>query len=109
VPRNGLQQVPEYPFIDLPDHARRKIKEANAALAGRGGPHNFSAGLYAHSGKTQFETQTNYLLWPQGGDRLNGNALMVEITNDSAIGLIEHDVGQGVEIMPMVASRLSRQ
>jgi hypothetical protein len=45
----------------------------------------------------------------QCGNRLDGNALVIEVTNDSTIGFVEDDVGQCAEIMPMVGPRLSRE
>jgi hypothetical protein len=44
----------------------------------------------------------------QCGNRLDGHALVIQVTNDSAIGFVEDDVGQCPEIMPMVGPRFSR-
>jgi hypothetical protein len=45
----------------------------------------------------------------QSSNRLDGDALVVQVTNDSAIGFVEDDVGQCAQVVPMVGSRLPRE
>jgi hypothetical protein len=45
----------------------------------------------------------------QCSNRLDGNAPVIQVTNNSAIGFVEDDVGQCAKVVPMVGSRLPRE
>jgi hypothetical protein len=45
----------------------------------------------------------------QCSNRLDGDAPVIEVANDAAIGFVEDDVGQCAQVVPMVGSRLPRE
>src|SRR5258708_5030915 len=65
--------------------------------------------LEASPRRAQFETQPDHLMEAQSNNRLVGNALVIQVTNNSAIGFVEDDVGQCAQVVPMVGSRLPRE
>jgi hypothetical protein len=56
-------------------------------------PHHFASGLDPKPWVSQLEAHANLLANPQGSNRLHRQPVVIEVANDSAIGLVESNVG----------------
>ena len=72
---------------------RRQVNKAYAALPRRPGPANLTTSFNAHARKFQIKVQPDALLRMQRRNRLYRHSFMVEIADDSTVGLIERNVG----------------
>src|SRR4029077_12711708 len=88
-----IQKVGKDPLVDLKTGTWRQIHEADATLSGRAGPTNLPAGFDTQARKSQFKAQAHALVLAQWSDGLHGHTLVVEVADDSAVGLVEGYVG----------------
>ena len=88
-----IQQVRKDPLVDLMTGPCRQVDKADTALPRGPRPTNLTAGFDAHARKSQIKVQADALLRMQRGNGLHRYTFMVEIADDSAIDLIEGNVG----------------
>ena len=88
-----IQQVRKDPFVDLMPSARGQIDKANTTLPRGPGPANLTGSFDAHARRSQIKVQSDSLLQMQRRNRLHSHTFMTEIADDSAVGLVEGNVG----------------
>src|SRR5580658_3346141 len=103
---HGIQKVRKYPLVDLMMGAFGQVHEANAALSGALGPTDLTSGFHSQAGESQLKAEANPLLRAQGSDGLHGHTLVIEVADDSAVGIVQRDVGQRALLMPVVGACL---
>src|ERR1039458_10288434 len=101
---DSIEKVGKDPLIDLVTRACGQVYEADATLSRGAGPTDLPGGFHAQARKSQLKAQADALLLAQRGDGLYGHTLVVEVADDSTIGLIEGDVGQRAQFMPVVGA-----
>src|SRR6202167_2973610 len=101
-----IEKVGKNPLIDLKAGARGQIHEANAALSRGTGPGDLPVGLHAQAWKPQLKAQADTLLLAQRTNRLHGYTFAVEVADNAAVGLVERNVGQGAQFVPVVGPLL---
>src|SRR5215467_15263503 len=106
--RNPFQQIAENPLIDLLLEDPIHIEKADSALPRERRPHNFSPGLDLQPWTTQFKAYPHLLLRAQGRDHLHAYPVARQIAHDATICLIECDIGERTQLVPMLRSRLTR-
>ncbi len=105
---DSIQKVGENPLVDLMTGGCGQIHEADTALSRGTGPSDLPVGFHAQARKPQFKAQADALLLAQRTDSLHGDTFVVEVADDATVGLVQSDVGQGAQFMPVVGARLPR-
>src|ERR1700734_3035124 len=105
---DGIQQVREDPLVDLATVARRQVHETNAALSRGAGPTNLTICFHAQARESQLKAQADALLRAQSSHGLHGYALVIEVADDSAVTIVEGDVGQRAQFMPVPSACVPR-
>ena len=90
---NRIQKVRKDPLVDLMTGPRGQVNKADTALPRGPGPANLTGSFDAHARKSQIKVQPDALLRMQRRNRLHCYSFMVEIADDSAVALIEGNVG----------------
>lgn len=90
---NRVQQIRKDPLIDLMTGLCGQVDETDTALPRGPRPANLTGSFDAHARKSQIKVQPDALLRMQRGNRLYSDTFMAEIADDSAVDLIEGNVG----------------
>src|ERR1700733_2900673 len=93
VARDSIQKVGKDPLINLATGACRQVNEADATLSRGGSPTDLAMSFHPQAGESQLKAQADTLLLAQRADGLHRHAIVVEVADNSTIGLIEGDVG----------------
>src|SRR5437879_1447202 len=96
-PRSSRRREHLYkePIPQCPPDSWAGSDKFNSRLTGRISPGYSSSRFYSHPWRQQIKTQTDFLFRPQSRNRVNGNAGVRKVADDSAIALIQIDGGQG--------------
>src|SRR5206468_3112899 len=105
--RNSFKQVAEDPFLHLPGCAGRQIKKADTALSRKGRPHHLPTGFDLQFGIPQLKPYPDFLQGTNGCHGLHADAIAAQVAYDSPVRLIQGDVSEGAEFVPMLSPRLS--
>ena len=106
--RDRIQKISEDPLADLATGACRQVHEADAILSRWTGPGDLAVGFHAQAWKSQLKAQADALLLVQRPNRLHCHPLVIEVANDSTVALVERDIGQRAQFMPVLGAWLPR-
>jgi hypothetical protein len=106
--RNSFQQSAENPLIDLLAQCGRHLDETDTALPGKRRTYDLSTGLHLQTWIAEFKAHPYLLLRAYCGDHLYTDAGTRQIAHDAAVRLVERDVSQRSQIVPMRCSCLTR-
>src|SRR5580698_10331032 len=104
----NIQKIGKYPLIELTVGTCGQVDEADAALSRGTGPSDLPVGFDAQARKPQLKAQPDTLVLAQRANRLHGHTLAVEVADDSTVGLVEGNVGERAQLMPIVGAGLPR-
>ena len=84
------------------------VEEADSTLSGKCRPDDLSTGFNLEPRIAQFKPHTQLLARTHCSHDLNANAPVGKIADNAAIRLIQSDVGECAQFVPMMRSRLPR-
>ena len=105
---SGGQELNQNPFFQQAPGTLRKGQKLDAGL-----PHGISPGHAPRGFETaprvsEIEAEKDLLVHVQRSDRLNRHAGITQIADDAAVGLIQIDVGQALNLVAVVMSSSER-
>jgi hypothetical protein len=107
--RCNLQKIRECPFIDFARSSSWQLDKSHSALPGAIGPDYFTISFHPDTRTIEIEPKPHALLLAQRRDGLKPHAGAAEVADDARIGIIERNVGESAQLMPVVGTRLPRR
>ena len=71
-------------------------------------PTDLTGRFDAQAGKFQLEAEVEALLWAQRRNGVHGHTQVIEVTNNSTVGVVHGHVGECAQLMPVVSACLPR-
>ena len=100
----GSQELDQNPFFQQAPGARGKKQKFDPCLPHGIGPSHAPRGFDPDPRISQIEAQKNLLVYVKRSHGLNGQTGVTQIADDAAVGLIQIDIGQALNLVAIVTS-----